>query len=71
MKGARQRARNELETQKWIAWHTAFLPYLKKYSKLQAFMGPDDGREPGQRQTPEQMIAAARAWHEHISKEKT
>lgn len=67
MKGAAQRLQREFRDRKWIAWHTAFLPYSKRM-RFSDFMGPDRKTGSGRRQTPDQMLAAARAWHEQLNK---
>lgn len=69
MKGAEQRLKSDAEFQKWIAWHTALLPYQKKTPRFEDFMGSEKKSGP-RRQTPEQMMAVAQAWHEQINKGK-
>lgn len=70
MKGAAQRFQREFDVRKWIAWHTAFLPY-SKVRKLKDFMRSDDKTGSKRRQTQEEMLAAAKAWHQQINKGKS
>lgn len=69
MRGAEQRLKSEADFQKWLAWHIALLPHSKKIPSFRDFMGPDKKSE-SRRQTPEQMMSSARAWHQQINKGK-
>jgi len=58
LKAKAAQLRREHNERAWLAYHTAYLPRAKKPPKLSKLQV----REQPRRQTPHEMLAAARQW---------
>jgi len=57
--GASQRIEREHQGRAWLAWHTAALPRLKTFPKLESLTGT---KRHARRQTVSEMEAIFAAW---------
>lgn len=64
--GAAKRLRREHDERTWLAWHIAALQRAKKLPKLETMMSRKSSRK--NRQSVDEQIAVARAWHAAVTK---
>ncbi|PCJ75523.1 MAG: hypothetical protein COA53_06410 [Rhodobacteraceae bacterium] len=65
MAGAQARVNAEFQQQKFVAWHTAMLPYFKNEIPLDEFVEGEKRRSGSQ-----ELLMRARALHEHYGGKK-
>ncbi|ORE90192.1 hypothetical protein ATO13_23191 [Stappia sp. 22II-S9-Z10] len=66
VEGFGRRLEAEHNGRAWLVWHGEALHRVKKLPKLRDMLGRK--RKPKRRQTPEEMMAAATAWHTAINR---